>query len=634
MVQRKIDFYFKMPIQPAGKEKTSPSSPSSTSPRTTFLSLPHEIRRRIYLLVDITRFCPINLNQEGPRARAWKPDPLNIDYYYTLCLFEIRRFYGNTSVLHDIGGCVCPRLPTALLYVSKAISEEVSHILYSENSFTINRSDVWGFKPLRCLSKQATSSLHRLTIRLNNGECIFALPCQGRAEFPPCHPLCKSHGQHDAPLSNKKKQAVPILDEWENLCRRWAPNITPGQLRLDFVCDTTDLPTAQLVVGSLTAHVPRLKECSIRLSLKQNFLQQMLARSTALRLLGAPIESGQSVNTKIHSYYVPSEIIAQIFEYTDLVAPVDLEWRPNGGFAPYDCCLKCTVTLDFCSCHRFHGSYSSTCTCWTPPTALFLVSRRVREIATEVFYARNRFVVMPNNIRLDYTEHNLQHHAGHPRVSPLYRFLDRVPFRAHTLIRYLGLAVPMYPTNMPVPHPDSPGAKAWRHTLRLVSMHMNLSQLQLSIYVGNPCFADYWGNDPGDGEIDAASYRLVLGDLSVLKGLRDLFIYLSWPRDTRDLPLDMEVAAALERQAMGSDYDAFVRGKWDEARRPQIWYHGSSRERKVLAVDGTREWPFYDPDELEENNASPKTPPFLDHVWTLDGTVLDEKLYDLTRRRN
>ncbi|KAI1395556.1 hypothetical protein F4819DRAFT_478169 [Hypoxylon fuscum] len=189
MVQRKLDYYLQHSVQ---QKPSSLPSPCASS----FLDLPYQIRYCIYLLVGLVRVCPINFNQEGPRARHYLGKKYQSSNY--ACFFESRKFMGKLYERDCRPACHCPPLPFSLLYISRVISDEVSHILYSKNSFTIGRSDSWGLKPLRNLNTSALSCLRVLTIRLNSCECLYEGAFQSLRNFQgpefqglfSCHPLC------------------------------------------------------------------------------------------------------------------------------------------------------------------------------------------------------------------------------------------------------------------------------------------------------------------------------------------------------------------------------------------------------------------------------------------------------------
>ena len=101
------------------------------------------------------------------------------------------------------------------------------------------------------------------------------------------------------------------------------------------------------------------------------------------RLLGyRPVEQTRRDEPK--PYHLPTEILIRILEYLELIAPFDLEWSPDRGLVPFDCCKTCTATLVCCTCSHYHGFYSETCTCWRLSLSLFLVSRHVHNIAKSI----------------------------------------------------------------------------------------------------------------------------------------------------------------------------------------------------------------------------------------------------------
>ena len=111
MVQRTIDHY------------VPPQHPKPAPTGHSFLDLPYEIRRRIYLLAGLVRFCPIDLNHEGiPRddyRRGYLPigPHRNFNSRGTrLCVYRSKRFWGFIPHLDEEGvECICAPIPYRLL---------------------------------------------------------------------------------------------------------------------------------------------------------------------------------------------------------------------------------------------------------------------------------------------------------------------------------------------------------------------------------------------------------------------------------------------------------------------------------------------------------------------------------------
>lgn len=206
------------------------SLPSPIS-ETSFLGLPYFLRRRIIVSPGLVRFCHINFNQEG----------INIYKYQgkhslkNACFYKARQFYGRDFGKDFIYRCSCTPLPISLLYVSRVISDEVSSILYSQNTFIISPSDSWGLWLLCNPSSKALQLLQSLTLRLNNCSCVFDYEWFTIPAVHPCHPLCQSHGRHGRLLGNVARQDRAVLDGWQNIVNILAANVHCQSLHLSFV---------------------------------------------------------------------------------------------------------------------------------------------------------------------------------------------------------------------------------------------------------------------------------------------------------------------------------------------------------------------------------------------------------------
>ncbi|KAI1271570.1 hypothetical protein F5Y07DRAFT_340680 [Xylaria sp. FL0933] len=583
MVQRKLDYYFR-------RRSAEPNTSSSCT--LSFLDLPYHVRRRIYVLAGLVRFCPINLNQEAPRSRVCtRMDDESLDY---ACFFESRKFMGCLYTIDCIPGCRCPPLPFSLLCASRAISDEVLQILYSENSFTIGRSDSWGLKPLRNLNPSALSCLRTLTVRLNTCQCFYRQPfyflqsCQDTESQPlfACHPLCRRYGTHDQPLRSRARQHAAILQEWKTTVSRLAIHCRSELLRLDLVCDTEDIETAHHVIDSLSP-IQNLKTCSIRLSRTPSWEHSALAQQAVSRLLGRPLE--QALQNKPKTHHLPAEILIRILEFSELVAPFDLEWSTDRGLVPFDCCKKCTATLDCCTCSRYHGSYSGSCTCWRLPLSIFLASRQVNAIAKTIFFQRNRFIVLPRNGRLD----DIRSCKIEP--PPLIEMFHRLPPNTTFLIRSIGLVIPS-----PAFETISSSGRLltrWEEIIRLLITACDTGKLSLALFISHEFVSRPW---LPSGGLSSPMHQALTVRLRELRELQDLFIYIKWP-DYTACDGSAKYSAALEKQVLGQGYDSKARGKWINV--PRLWYDGISREEEpVFAPEGRRIWPRQYPGDAYSSN--------------------------------
>lgn len=112
---------------------------NSPPPGLSFLNLPYHVGHRIYDLAGLLRSCPINLNLEGGSReeylQLYSPDGLlnqpAKDAY--LCFYWKHIHNEDTVYVQQAYYCWCIplSLPLQLLYVSRAISDEVLAIFYS-----------------------------------------------------------------------------------------------------------------------------------------------------------------------------------------------------------------------------------------------------------------------------------------------------------------------------------------------------------------------------------------------------------------------------------------------------------------------------------------------------------------------
>ncbi|KAF4624472.1 hypothetical protein G7Y89_g13698 [Cudoniella acicularis] len=160
----------------------------------------------------------------------------------------------------------------------------------------------------------------------------------------------------------------------------------------------------------------------------------------------------------------------------------------------------------FCLCQRKHVSYSPFCTCWAPPTPLFLVSRGFQQEAQQVFFGENNFKIMDS--RYIWSESPLYIKGPTRRHGNRYAesvFLnDVVPASAVPYIRSLELSFsflgeinwpytshsqPAF-KDLPVEHPN------WLRTIGLLmsdgGLGLNLSSLFLKITVSTAEEMDPW----------------------------------------------------------------------------------------------------------------------------------------------
>ena len=352
MVQRTLHSYFHSP------------RPIRAACKTTFLHLPSNVRRDIYLLAGLPTESTIYLNyipstedyciqEYNPLSpEQWPTEPNITQRSRTLSHFldgylpqpqvQLNRHCvcidHASNVNYNIGGfwshnCKCAPLPWQLLYVSKSITDEVSSIFYSENHFSVFQDSLGGLSTLTSLPKSALADLRCLSICLNYFEPDPAQDC--KRNFGPkswdvqCHATCtgsrKQRMFRKANLHHEKSS----IAELQQLCQVLRTHIPPHQLKLSFTCDVNDIEIGEEVTYPL-AQLPILRECSIRLGYlffpddkTDHTPLQQLAERTAISLTTTPIQKPFNFPA------LPPEIQLQILSHTPLRTPYDLIFGPN-----------------------------------------------------------------------------------------------------------------------------------------------------------------------------------------------------------------------------------------------------------------------------------------------------------------
>lgn len=257
MVQRTLHSYFHSPrpIRAAGK--------------TTFLHLPSNVRRDIYLLAGLPTESTIYLNYilsseedciqefDPLYPEQWPTEPNITERSRTLSHFldgclpqpqvQLNRhcecIYHTFNADYDIRGfwtyiCRCTPLPCQLLYVSKSISDEVSSIFYSENHFSVFQDSLGGFSTLISLPKSALADLRCLSICLNYFEADSAQDCN--TNFGPkswdveCHATCIGSKKQRMFSKAKLHHEQSAIAELQQLCQVLRTHIptTPAETLL------------------------------------------------------------------------------------------------------------------------------------------------------------------------------------------------------------------------------------------------------------------------------------------------------------------------------------------------------------------------------------------------------------------
>jgi hypothetical protein len=476
--------------------------------------------------------------------------------------------------------CSCEVLPSQLLDVSRSIAREVKAVFFSENPFFVDRSLVGGLSVLQRLGTISLSYITSLTIALSEtchwycmGE-FTGLICPWRGKMLDC-----GHKVSLAAPPTKGEESDFL--KWKRCCNQLASVLEPKRLKLCFSCEVTDMDTAKKYTTPLL-RLPELRECAIRLGGNpENHSLQELAEMTAIQMKHRPI-SRQALPFRLMD--LPNEIRLMILEATDLVTPFALAWSPYAapnetrlfeihaieGFGTVDpgwyrfaCCRSCSEYR--CYCWTRQAAFSTTCTCWKVPIALFRVSSSFREDALSVFYNKNHFVVLPM-----------------PREQSgeigILKFLKRMPMAARRYLRSVRWILPMVLTPYDYQYKEFrilEFYQDWVEAMAFCARELKLEQLSLTVDMS------FQISGPYTDILKAATWewRIALcmsGVMALHKGWKNVFFHLfeheeDWPINIRIGRTTIEAwreerEEILERRVMGQDYDACSRGKFDENR--------------------------------------------------------------------
>ncbi|KAL8743364.1 MAG: hypothetical protein Q9190_004272 [Brigantiaea leucoxantha] len=542
--------------------------------RLSILSLPPDVRHQIYQKTSIITNSSIDLGRL-PGDDSW---------FFTIA-------FDDTY---------------ALLQSNRTIYTEVLSYIFSTNRFFIHYRTRRSLQSLRNLSSTALAALRHLTIHVANASCEAGHPC---CKTYPGRP--KNCDHHDRALGVSCKRDQTILNEWMLTAAYIFKHIRSSVLHFHFVCDISTMDAAHCALAPLRA-TPPLASCAIRLAHEPDPILQRLARETALHAMARdrqanslPSTSSTDVASPFRFLALCHELRRHILSFTDLVSPLcEIQYSPDRGYHLYystwcgggsstddpeslhhacafrNCWQRAKGNIG-CFCSAVHSAFWAECRCWRPPTALFLVSKAVLEIAQEVFLSANRFIIVPEGDGSGrwLTTRAVVDHS--PERTHAAIFLTQViPWGALRHLRFLEVVFP--PFRMPWMLAHEPAYLQWQEAIEIIRDHLTLPALTLRVYFAdkfpiNDSFRDTMTKEQAM-EI-YKSYMRVLMPLRGLKGLNKLFVHVAWPwewtergrrrRIEQRAAVERkvwDVEARLERMVMGETYQSEDLGKRGQER--------------------------------------------------------------------
>jgi hypothetical protein len=635
MRQRRLEYYFissKAPFIPSGR---------------SFLHLPYSVRKLVYEFAELDQiFVDLNYSNlkiypEGAYPETRDCRKLDTKGWYDLKKLDVPGSdevweTNNEAVrIEDYGTSLWGRTcgsHQSMLLVSKQIHQEVEAFTYAGAVFRVCLGQPLGFTRLWRMNDHALSNLGSLTIRLDVPQTEV---CNDGWADP--HPPSRY-------LDFSTTWGRSVLKDWISTLSRLNQSIQAGTLRLRVIFCAKTMDDARAIVEPMI-QLPQLKDCGICAELYGQSCWWILVsfnieRRSAIRPLtfqsnrnypkfyrnprpeNEDTEISRLVQHVIEKLThvqdqdsvpfryldLPLEIRFAILEYTDLVSPRAVQWRPSNwikrspsctycpdhgqyvladeleppcschcspgpkiddAFNWYRCCGHCRPEdhSGICYCSSRDSIWSSSCSCQYLRRDLFSVSRQVRQDAIAVYYAYNKILVTPYNspiIRLmDSYDCGWPAHGIHfmPKIE-LSLYLSSIARNALQHIHWLEWILPTSQRTHLLP--KTPAWFDYLDTLLLMENAMNISALTFTINISASGMTS---------DLNGYHHRMLLNEdawkwyetiiLPVRRlgeaGLKDFFVNLR--------QVDVEGGRRvhheqdLERAVMGKGYNSTEKGK-------------------------------------------------------------------------
>lgn len=529
-----------------------------------FLTLPRSIRETIYTLAGLGLDEYIDLND-------WTRETCTVLDYEDYGLLDDKDWLRN-----DYRGREPPaRLPLSLLLVCRSVSSEAQDILYSQNCFTISYRNPGGLRALEYINTRAIQQLRTLVIRLTPCSCLTQCCTQRPRRFPhDRRSFWENHDpwnapyrkDHDRRLSTASRRDKGLLEQWRRICSRLAAHALPGQLKLYVVCMAKDVSAAEEILQPLL-QLPNLLDCGIslgQLDHPNHKELQHLAKTTVERLI-----STRDLERPFRFLDLPKELQLTILGYSSLVIKHSIYSR-NGEYTrsmiPHNCALE-ESSLDrypfpipsIVVCPSHYAAFHPDCkyALYKPiPASCFCVSKAFADVATEIFFSGNTFVIRTWQDPYGSQEYDL---------IGIKLFLQRLLPNAIRYLSRLNILLPF--VNEQTLSDHAAKWETWSEAIDILARHAHLPRLTLTIKIGVEFFPseDEWTRryQLTEDEINhvAQSYKILLQPLVQLRGLKALYIYIPYPFGGSKEQERRNHERKLEQMVMGANYDGYQSGK-------------------------------------------------------------------------
>lgn len=522
----------------------------------TFLSLPEEVRDRIYGYAN-EAMSGASIRIYG---RQWPRCLRETDTPFALASFCMRRRHENPVYCINFEKFLAHAasdLISNLNASNSAISADVARFLCSHNEILVCCEHPTDLSVLLEFPLELLKSCRRMNIHINPASCHTV---RGLWQHNCCHR--DTFDNHKAySLKSTSNSFHALISIWRKVVRRLGSPADISRLRLNILCDLGDVTTAQLIVEPLER--TGLAISTLRLGSSHGLGLLDVACRTVL--------SKTPCQMKAKSFRfldLPSELRLHILSFTDVVTPhCEVEYKTSGN---YICTARqedrTCISREFCA--YGHVVYPH-CGCWTPPTAIFLVCKGMLRDARAIFFASNSFTVALDS-RIFYRSV-----IGRPFEASV--FLRKVVPRENlSNLRSLELLFPPVFYDFAGGHEDT--LRHWVDTIDFVAPR--LKKLKLRLIMGkrrSPLLVAPRQDDEcpeytrGRLEETFQIHEQIVRPLQKLKSLDSLlvsvytpFLHEDWEFETTVRPQLQACERRLETLVMGSVHESVKRERLDQ----------------------------------------------------------------------
>lgn len=534
--------------------------------RTSFLSLPEELRYRIYKdarLITGALLRIVNPSALPQQRRRWS----NLQRIAVLNI--IGSPYAPLYAVIERKGDNDRGLQTYcnLRVSSREILADIRRYLHSRNDLLLCCADYEDLSLLLDMPRSLVVALKSLSIHID-----FASPHTARCRYfgRCCHRqwgeatnLWSAHYENDyKPIQSAMENFEAFINLWRRAIAYLVSCADNSKLQIRLYANVDDSAAAEAIVQPLEEG--DLAVCIVRFG----SMQDPSLQSIASRLVNT---TGSARQQTFRFLGLPPELRRRILSFTDLVTSKRICVK-GGAFSRYRAICEPSSscpTPEFCcldhSCHPPSIYYDipqyPLCDCWKPPTPMFLVCKDMLRDARALFFSANHFMILPSS----------RTEAPKQQFECSYFIRQVVPEESLWSLRNLELFFPAFRHGDPLGS-DKATYDDWKETINY--MGSRIKKLKLYLHMGS---RDYFGPELAAGDELQSIQPLFNTQFHIVQPLQalrclDLFLVRAYSpfykEDAPDFKAELrEHERQLEDLVMGEKREGMLEAKSDFERK-------------------------------------------------------------------